>query len=446
MTDILTGWRYALPLGEDEPRTYGELLDKYLRRISPDRIPIEGGFEAASRIQDVVYRIDDEGKLLPEMNPGVLLLNGDEPVEPDQEAVFDLVQTERGRFLLLDLRIDRSDAIFQINLRGYNLRKWRKNEEAFGRFVEEAVAEEHGAEAGEVLKLDTSAKRKMFLRAVGRRIWEADFETYSRFIGERIRFKDGAETLLNIIEGRGGICSEKTWAMRMICEGFGFECEFLLAGPDARGRFPEERLREMIEERDFSFGKKYTNYWQHMALLCRADDGPVMIDVTNGNVPFLFLEGEEAEALIDSDRFVSVRMVDEIERFYYHRVPQDIPEALLMLMRDWIGAIDLIHVFEDDLGLLIRSDFFVYPLPWRDEAELEAEAGRWMGIVSEQGFKGFELLSDPRSPGPIWSELASKLPKAFSGLVEGREYLRERFNRFYADERPFEISLAAVKA
>ena len=206
------------------------------------------------------------------------------------------------------------------------------------------------------------------------------------------------------------------------------------------------KLLEMIEERDFSFGKKYTNYWQHMALLCRAGDGPVMIDVTNGNVPFLFLEGEEAEALIDSDRFVSVRMVDEVERFYYHRVPQDIPEALLMLMRDWIGAIDLIHVFEDDLGLLIRSDFFVYPLPWRDEAELEAEVGRWMGIVSEQGFKGFELLSDPRSPGPIWSELASKLPKAFSGLVEGREYLRERFNRFYADGRPFEISLAAVKA
>lgn len=435
ITDILTGWNLSIRLEEDEPGSYGELLDRYLRRAEPNELIRQGRIspgdaEQLSKIQDRIFQIDNSGWLLPRPNEDTVLLNGSEPVEWDQEVLFDLVQTEHERFLLLDLRIDRSDAIFNLNERGYNLRKWHKNKDRFEGFIEEALISAYGSEASEILKLNGTESKKRFLRAIGRKIWEADFELYSRFIGERIRYKDGSETLENIIMGRGGICSEKASAMKMISDRFGFEVEYLLAGPDAKGRFPTERLREMIEERDFAYGKKYTNYWQHMALLYRIDGEPVMMDVTNGNVPFLFLEGEEAMNLIDSERFIKVRMAEEVERFYYHRVPQDIPLALLALMRDWIEAIDIIHVLDDELGLLIRRDYFVWPVMYQDEGELEEEIGWWEMIREREGFDAVEMLVDKGEPGELWSEFSMRHPGIYRDLIEASSYLRERYNRF----------------
>lgn len=437
ITDILTGWSFSVILSEDEPATYGGLLDEYLRRAEVDDLIRSGRISPdetrwVDRIQDRVFRIDDSGRLLPDPVEGTCLSNGTEPVEWDQMAVFDLVQTDRGRFLLLDLRIDRSDAIFNLNERGYNIRKWRKKEDLFDGFIEKALVSAYGREASRIMRLESADSKKKFLKAVGRRIWEADFELYSRFIGDRIRYKDGSETLENIIAGQGGICSEKASAMKMISDRFGFETEYLLAGPDAIGRFPVERLREMIDERDFAYGKKYTNYWQHMALLYRIEGEPVMMDVTNGNVPFLFLEGDEALSLVDSGRFVQVRMAEDVERFYYHSVPQDIPLSLLALMRDWIEAIDLIHVFDDGLGLLIRDDYFVWPVMYEDDRELVEELEWWREICRREGFEDVELLTDAERPGRLWSEFEERYPTTHRCLIEAFPYLRRRYNAFRA--------------
>ena len=440
ITDILTGWGFSVTLSEDEPMTYGGLLDKYLRQANVDDLIRSGRISPSEarwidKIQDRVFQIDESGELSPDPVDGVYLSNGPEPVEWDQEIAFDLVQTERERFLLLELRIDRSDAIFNLNERGYNLRKWRKNEDLFDGFIEKTLVSAYGTEASRIMKLGSADSRRRFLKAVGRRIWEANFELYSRFIGDRIRYKDGSETLENIIAGHGGICSEKASAMKMISDRFGFEAEYLLAGPNARGGFPVERLREMIDERDFAYGKKYTNYWQHMALLYRIEDEPVMIDVTNGNVPFLFLEGDDALSLVDSGKFIEVRMAEEIERFYYHRVPQDIPLALLALMRDWVEAIDLIHVFDDGLGLLIRNDYFVWPVMYREDWELEDELRWWEEICRREGFEDVELLTDMEKPGRLWSEFKNRHPMIYECLIDAFPYLRRRYNDFHAPGR-----------
>ncbi|HEX30910.1 TPA: hypothetical protein ENG04_12595, partial [Candidatus Poribacteria bacterium] len=46
ITDILTGWGFSVILSEDEPMTYGGLLDKYLRRADVDDLTRSGRISA----------------------------------------------------------------------------------------------------------------------------------------------------------------------------------------------------------------------------------------------------------------------------------------------------------------------------------------------------------------------------------------------------------------
>ncbi|MEK7399760.1 MAG: arginase family protein, partial [Candidatus Poribacteria bacterium] len=332
-----------------DPNTFTsvrEMFDKYAKVINDD-IMTPKSSESISVIQDCIYNIDDEGELL-ELYEGLIIRQNDSVIDLDDEPIFELIK-DQPEFMLLDLTIDRSRITEESNAYGYNVRKWKKNQEAFENFIKECVVKAYGSESEDILNLDTQTAKMKFLRAVAKRIWEADFELYSRFIGEKLRFKDPSETLLNIIAGKGGTCTEKSSAMKMITDIYGFESEYLLAGPGAKGPFPVEPLRRMLSTLDFTLGKKYMIYWQHAGLLYNVDGEDVMIDVTNGNVPFLFLTGDEIEELLrpQNKESVKIRMVMDDEDFYYHVVPQDIPENLIFAMQDWIEDVDLINVFDD---------------------------------------------------------------------------------------------------
>ena len=112
-------------------------------------------------------------------------------------------------------------------------------------------------------------------------------------------------------------------------------------------------------------------YWQHTALLYHLDGVPVLVDATSGNIPFLFLEGAEAERMLgyDDKTSVKVRMVEAEEDYYYHRVPQDIPENLFFALEGWLSYTDMVQVFENELGLYLSDEFYVTPLPYRNGKE-----------------------------------------------------------------------------
>ena len=167
---------------------------------------------------------------------------------------------------------------------------------------------------------------------------ESEFENYSRFVGERLMFKTGDETVRNIAAGSGGICTEKVQALKFLTDHYGLESEYVIGGDSAEGAVPVEKLREMLQTFDFRFARRYMRYWQHAALLYRIDGIPVLVDATNGNIPFLFLAGEAAEKLLgyENKPSVKVRMVEAEEDYYYHRVAQDIPQNLFFAMEGWL--------------------------------------------------------------------------------------------------------------
>lgn len=448
LTDSATESTCAMKIDPELSTSYREVFDRYVKAINSNMTPESA--KNLSIIQDCIYNIDDDGELL-DLFDGIIIRHGDDVVELDSDTTFEFVQPEdQHGFMLLDIIVDRSQITEESNLYGYNIRKWKKNKDVFEGFVTDCITDKYGSEADRILQLDTQEDKKNFLLAVSKRIWESDFELYSRFIGDKLRFKDPSETLLNIIEGRGGTCTEKASAMKLITDVYGFKSEYLLGGPNAKGPFPADSLRKMLSTLDFSLGKKYMTYWQHSALLYDVDGEDVMIDVTNGNVPFLFLTGESIEDLLrpHGKKSVKVRMVMDDEDFYYHVVPQDVPENLLSAMQDWIEDVDLINVFDDGLGLLIREDYYVWSLMYHEDDDKMKEYDWWLEMKDRRKLPAVELLDNYSLPGTMINEFKEKYPQKFVDIIEAADYLAERYNESYresADEPLYNVAYIFVK-
>ena len=378
LTDSVTTRRCALRLDPgDAGMPWEQLLERYLKDPPIERLLEEGRLtpesaQCLSAIQDLVY-VSDEGGRLHDMFPGTMVKQGGRALAAGAAPEVVLGRTgDETDVAVIDLEIDRWNVGYGRNWTGFNRRRWAKNEAAYLGFLRSALERDHSpSEADSMLGLDSAEARQVVLRALATRIWEADFESYSRFTGQKLIFKSGDETVRNIMEGGGGVCSEKVLALKFLTDNLGYESEYLLAGPNARRPIPEEKLRGMLTNFEFGYSKRYMRYWQHMALLYHLDGEDIIVDATNGNIPLLFRSGPEAELMLSrQDKTpLSVRMSLNEEVFYYHRVSQDIPENLLFALEGLIPENDLIQVFENELGLIISEGFFVTPVLYRDQQE-----------------------------------------------------------------------------
>ena len=377
ITDSVTTRKCAVRLNpEDASLPWELLLERYLKSppieelLESQRITPESA-QRLSEIQDLAYISDDDGRLH-DLFPGTNIKQGDQTLAAGMVPKLGLGRTGQIEVDVIDLTLDRWNVGYSRNLVGFKKRRWRKDESAYLGFIRSAVERDHSSSTTDsILELDSEEDRLNLLRSVSERIWEADFESYSRFTGQKLIFKTGDETVLNIIAGGGGICSEKVQALKFLTDNLGYESEYLLAGPNAEKPIPEEKLRELLTTFEFDFSKRYMRYWEHLALLYHLDGSDIVVDATNGNIPFIFLVGPDVDKMLNfRDKVpVSVRMSLNTESFYYHRVTQDIPEDLLNALEGWIPEADLIEVFENELGLYISERFFVMPLVYKNRKE-----------------------------------------------------------------------------
>ena len=348
ITDSVTTRTCAVRLAPDDVSLPWEvLLERYLKappfeellkkqRITPESV------RRLSAIQDLAYVSDDDGRLH-DLFPGTNIKQGDRTLAPGMLPELALGRAGDIEVDVIDLTVDRWNVGYSRNLVGFKKRRWNKDEPAYQGFIRSAVERGRSpSQTDAILELDSAKDRLTLLRSVSERIWKADFENYSRFTGEKLVFKTGDETVLNIISGGGGICSEKVQALKFLTDNLGYESEYLLAGPNAENPIPEDKLRELLTTFEFDFSKRYMRYWEHLALLYHLDGRDIIVDATNGNIPFIFLAGPDAERMLNCrDKVpVSVRMSLNTESFYYHRVPQDIPENLLYALEGWIPEAD----------------------------------------------------------------------------------------------------------
>ncbi len=435
ITDLVTGRHMAVRMEPGESGlAVGEMLDRYVKHadvaalLAQRRITDES-VDALHATQDYVYRCSDDGTL-GDMYPGLVLRQDERLLEPDEVPHGVSLESEGRDVLLFDIEIDRESVGYDRNWRGFHRRRWDLYPNQHGAFVSGCLEAQYGpAGADDVLQLNSPGSKLKLVEAVARRIWTSDFENYSRFMGRKLVYKTGDETVRNIMDGAGGICSEKVQALKFVTDRYGIESEYLIAGPDVPGPVPEAQLREMLTTFDFRFTRRHMRYWQHAALLFNIDGEAALVDATNGNIPFVFERNEAAERLLgyENKQALHVRMALSPEDFYYHRVPQDIPEDLYFAMEGWIPDVDLVQVFDNELGLCITNGFMVAPLVYRSDRALERLRRQYLAAA---GQAGVECVVDAE-----WS-LESEIGRRFTAAHEAvadrvlacKEHLLTRYN------------------
>ena len=449
-TDLVTTRRCALRIDPtDLDLTLEPLLDKYLRHPQLDILRLERRIaedseETLTAIQDLVYISSDSGDLT-DMFEGVEFLQDGRFLEDADTPHAEPVTIGERDALVVDLQINRTGVGYDRNWAGFHRRRWDRHSAIFTDFVAETMETRFGsARTKRIGDLETTADKADFIHALGLRIWEADFENYSRFSGRKLVFKSGDETVLNIIGGRGGICSEKVQALKFLTDHYGLESEYVLSGPATPGPVPEERLRQLLDTLDFRFSKRFMRYWQHLALLYRFDGMEVLVDATNGNVPFLFVSGLEAESVLgyESKRPLRVRMAVKEEDFYYHRISQDIVEDMLFAMEGWIPYVDLVQVFENELGLCITKDYMISPVVFRTEKTFDTMRREYLRVCDESGLDC--VVSDEWGfMGPLGESFAMGEPEKVEHILDSYDHLLDRYDEAHGPGH--EAGLAVIR-
>ena len=227
----------------------------------------------------------------------------------------------------------------------------------------------------------------------------------------------------------------------------GYESEYLLAGPNAEKPLPEEKLRELLTTFEFDFSKRYMRYWEHLALLYHLDGSDIVVDATNGNIPFIFLAGPDVDKMLNCrDKVpVSVRMSLNTESFYYHRVPQDIPENLLYGLEGWIPEADLIEVFENELGLYISERFFVMPLVYKNRKEF-LDLERQYKIACEKVGLDCAIEEEWHLNSKIGQRFANAHPFASRQIIASEEHLLFRYNESEGQDHKAGVVVVDLKS
>ena len=437
-SDLVSTRKCALRIApEDASFPLGALLEKYLKDapiqllLRESRITQQSA-DALYAIQDLVYASSDSGQLT-HMFPGVAFKQGGE--DGRSLGLDDVPTNHRTRIAdqdvsIVDVAIDRINVGYERNWAGYHKRKWARNEEKYSNFVRAALDVEFGSSAAEsLLQMNATSDKLRLLEALARTIWNSQFENYSRFIGKKLVYKSGDETIDNIIEGGGAVCSEKVQALKFLTDNYGLTSEYIIAGENADGPVPVEKLRELLTTFDFRFAKRYMRYWQHTALLYDVDGVRVLVDATNGNIPFLFLKDAAAERILGYRNKVpiTVKMVESEEDFFFHRVPQDIPENLFFALEGWWQFSDLMQVFENDLGLYLSSEYYVTPIPFKSEKEFHRDKQEYLDVCQRAG-----LESSVTDSWTLESALGAKFseaePQVSEKILLARDHLLARLD------------------
>ena len=433
-SDYLTGKTCTLRVESEDVRApIARLVSEYLAvrdasELVSDRRLLPDSLVQFQVFQDITLTLSDEG-VPGSLIPGAILRNGPRELTPGQTAPCETVLLNGSYVHLLEVSIDRSETGYTRNWRGFNRRRWERSRDQFKQFVEWGIND--GSEARASARLDTTDGRIEFLRRIAKAIWDSPFENYSRFVGLKLPYKTADETLLNIIEGRGAICSEKVQALKFLTDMYGFESKYVFAGPDAVGRLPGDELRRMLETFDFRGARHAMKYWQHLALEYIIDDQHIFVDATNGNIPFLFLNGPECESILESDfpRPVLVRMGTYSENFYYHRAPDDLALDLCYAMESYIPEIDLVQVFDNELGLAITSEFLVAPVPFKTDEEFLDLYTLYEELAAPDNLE-MDVLSNWSLESPLGESFHAYDPNAAEAILDSHDHLLERYDQF----------------
>ena len=411
-----------------------------------DRRTTDASAGTLGTLQDLVYAVSDSGHL-GNVLKGVAFKQQGQVASLERPPKVAVAHAGHKVVSLIDIEIDRTNVGYDRNWAGFHRRRWERQADVYEGFVLDALRVDHSEdEVDNILQLATEEQKIALLRGLAKRIWRSQFENYSRFVGDKIRFKTGDETVRNIIDGSGGICAEKVQALKFLTDHYGLRSEYIIAGPNTPMPVPEAELRELLDTLDFGFAKRLMRYWDHTALLYTLESATILVDATNGNIPFLFLKNGAAYRLLgyNDKRPLSVRMTVYDEDFYYHRVAQDIPQNLFFALEGWISDADLMQVFENELGLYISEDWFVTPAAFKSDAEYEELTRRYLQVCDRAGLEC--AVSDGWTlDAPLGRRFSKEEAETSDKILLAKDHLLTRYDQWDGGEHRAALVTVALR-
>lgn len=387
LRDGATGRMAAVRLTREQALLPLEALIAGVIRRLPEHLVAEQRLAPATadtlfRLQDLIFPVEDSGALSATPYHGMLWRHGREgfPLDPNLPAAFERSPRQAGPDLLvLPVEADRRDLGYDRNWHGFHARRHHRFGDRAARLSDQALP-------GGIL-LDGAAAEQRLIKALAFRIWRADFENYSRFRPPALPLKTGDETVDHILSGAGGVCTEKVLALKYLTDAHGLDSQVIFAGPNTSAPLPARELRTMLDELatyDFTYARRYMRYWDHVALEYRLSDGScLLVDPSNGNTPFLCAP---AAPYLDGDgprRGVPVTMLALQTNVTYHRIPRTLGLDFMFAWETWISDVDLMQVFDNQLGLLVSEDFYVTVTVWGSATKRRRGLHSWRAYAAE---------------------------------------------------------------
>jgi len=192
-----------------------------------------------------------------------------------------------------------------------------------------------------------------FLLHAARAIHAAPFENWSKF-SENVPFRNGYEMWVNLGQGAGGVCSEKTAAFKFLCDILHVPVQPVI-GTHLKLGEPEV---ETIGEYFLSNGQSPVPCdIKHLLLEAQIGDEKYLVDVTGGTVPLLFLNASDAQPFFEAG--YPMRMVSRMDKLFLTRVPAWIGDAHLLICEYHLADAHYDLVFDQDLGLEISPEHYI---------------------------------------------------------------------------------------
>ncbi len=232
------------------------------------------------------------------------------------------------------------DALF--NFSGYAIHN-RKGEriESFAEVVDDFVG-----------SFDETNQLRLLFR-LAEVVHAQPFENSSKIIAG-VPFCSGWEMWGRMEQGGGGICAEKTAALKWVCDILGVPT-FYAAG--SQYTIPDD-FEVQLKRYIVSEGAAPQPIWiQHLLLGFRVGESDYLVDVSNGNLPLLFITGDDLQRYLKSG--YRARMVYNVEQMNLRRISTWAGDALLTLCEFHVPDLHFQYIFNQALGLHISSEVYI---------------------------------------------------------------------------------------
>ena len=179
------------------------------------------------------------------------------------------------------------------------------------------------------------------------------FENLSK-LTSGIPFCSGWEMWNRMAQGAGGVCAEKTGALKFICDTLQIPTFYVAASQHTIPDDFESQLKHYIRDE----GSTDQPVWiQHLLLGFELDGEEYLADVSNGNIPLTLLSSDDMNSYLDAG--YRARMVFHVERMNLRRISTWAGDALLTLSEFHIHDLPFQYIFKQALGLHISSKTYV---------------------------------------------------------------------------------------